>query len=113
MRDAAIAIVICNLKISRIPVGPGHASVVRILARLLIQRVPTEILVDVQNPLTLSQHQEVYADLTLLRAHPDRYTNRVTNSEDVLLVIEVAEHSGTDQQVKLPRYAAAGIAKSG
>ena len=92
------------------PIGPEHAACVDWLTRLLIQRVPADIVVHVQNPLQLDQKIELYPDLALLRPHTDRYRDRSPGPSDVLLVIEIADTSlERDRSDKVPRYAEAGI----
>jgi Uma2 family endonuclease len=92
------------------PIGPQHAACVNWLARLLIQRVPADIVVYVQNPLQLANDIELYPDLALLRPHSNRYRDRSPCPEDMLLVIEVADTSlERDRSNKVPLYAEAGI----
>ena len=77
---------------------------------MLSERIGSEIVLYVQNPLQLDRHTELYPDLMLLRPRPDAYAEHLPVPQDVLLLIEVAEHSlHTDQQQKLPRYVEAGI----
>ena len=92
------------------PIGPQHAACVDWLTRLLIQRVPADVIVHVQNPLQLADDVELYPDLALLRPHANRYRDRSPRPPDVLLVIEVADTSlDKDRSDKIPRYAEAGI----
>lgn len=92
------------------PIGPRHAACVRRLARLLAERVPREILIDIQNPLRIGPISEFYPDIMLLRSTPGQYEHAGPEPLDVLLVIEVADASlERDQAEKLPRYAEAGI----
>lgn len=92
------------------PIGPRHAACVRRLARLLAERVPREVLLDIQNPLRIGPTSEFYPDLMLLRSRPDEYEQAAPEPADVLLVIEVADASlERDQVEKLPRYAEASI----
>jgi len=92
------------------PIGPRHAACVRRLARLLAERVPKEILIDIQNPLRIGPASEFYPDVMLLRGKPDQFEHAAPEPGDVWLVIEVADASlERDQGEKLPRYAEAGI----
>ncbi|MGH7231019.1 MAG: Uma2 family endonuclease [Nitrospiraceae bacterium] len=92
------------------PIGPEHAACVDWLTRLLIQRVPADIVVHVQNPFQFPHHIALYPDLALLRPPTDRYRNRSPRPEDVLLVIEVSDTSlERDRAAKIPRYAEAGV----
>ncbi len=63
--------------------------------------------VDAQNPIVLSEHGEPRPDLALLREVPP---GRLPIPEGVLVVVEVSDATLTyDRNVKLPRYAQAGI----
>ncbi len=66
----------------------------------------------VQGTLTVADGQVYDPDFLLLRHRPDGYKTKLPDAADVLLVIEASETSlRRDQQVKLPVYAAAGIAE--
>jgi len=92
------------------PIVPQHAACVDWLVRLLIQRVPGDVVVHVQNPLRLADDVELYPDLALLRPDANRYRDRSPRPQEVLLVIEVADTSlARDRCDKIPRYAEAGI----
>lgn len=68
--------------------------------------------VSIQNLVRLNRYTEPGPDVVLLRA--DRDLSKVPESEDVLLLVEVADSTlRMDKKVKLPRYAAAGISKCG
>jgi Uma2 family endonuclease len=101
--------------IAMTPIGPDHAGCVDDLTRILCRIVGTTAIVRVQNPVILGEHWEPQPDLTLLRppSHPGGYRTAHPGPEDILLVVEVADASlETDRAVKLPRYAAAGIAEA-
>jgi len=92
------------------PIGPDHAGCVDDLTRLLLRLAGASALVRVQNPVILGQHWEPQPDVTLLRPRPGGYRKGHPGPEDILLVVEVADASlGPDREVKLPRYARAGI----
>src|SRR6266498_3300178 len=92
------------------PIGPDHAGCVDALNRLLSRLVGDTGIVRVQNPLVLSSEWEPQPDLVVLRPRADGYRKAHPGPEDVLLVIEVADTSlESDREVKLPRYAVAGI----
>lgn len=91
------------------PIGPKHAFVVRKLTSLFAPLVQEgQVLLSVQNPLTLGQ-SELYPDLALLapRGHtPDRHPL----GQEALLVVEVADTSlRYDLGVKVPLYAKGGV----
>jgi hypothetical protein len=64
----------------------------------------------VQNPIQLSNDGEPQPDIAVLQR---RYYTLLPTSEDVLFLIEVADSTlDYDREVKLPLYAAAGIAEA-
>lgn len=90
------------------PIGRRHAAFVDNLARLFITRVGDRAVVRVQGPVTVSRRSEPQPDLIVLR--PRSYLVSGARTEDVLLVIEVADTSlNYDRTVKLRLYARAGI----
>lgn len=92
------------------PIGNRHAACVRRLNSLFVKRLGEQVIVDVQNPIHLSQHSEPQPDLALLRFRSDFYASAHPGPEDVLLVVEVTETSGTyDREVKVPLYARSNI----
>ena len=93
------------------PIGSPHATCVRKLTNLLV-RLSESIIVDVQNPLRLSDTSEVYPDLLVLKYQDNFYADRIPNAKDTHLVIEVSDSTlFYDRTVKLPRYAEAGVAE--
>jgi len=90
-------------------IGTRHFACVVNLTHALMGSCSDRYFVSVQNPVTLGEITEPQPDLSLLKARPDPSGN-LPGPEDVALVIEV---SGTtlayDRDVKLPRYAAAGV----
>ena len=92
------------------PIGPRHAAFVNNLTRLLVLRVGGRAIVSVQNPVVVSDYSEPQPDLALLRPRATvPYKASEATSEDVLLLIEVAETSiGYDRTTKLRLYAEAG-----
>jgi Uma2 family endonuclease len=90
------------------PIGPPHSNCVTQLNWLLSRRLSDEFRLAVQNPIRLGEHWEPQPDLAVLRARD--YAAEHPGPADVLLVVEVAQTSrGYDRDVKLPRYARAGI----
>lgn len=94
------------------PIGGRHLYCVNRLnqlfgARLYAGGAPPAV-VSVQNPVRLGPYQEPEPDVVLLRPAADRAA--VPRPEDVLLLVEVADTTlAFDREVKVPRYAAAGI----
>jgi Uma2 family endonuclease len=95
------------------PIGSNHASVVDTLAALFTSQLGRDqAIVHVQNPVRLNDLSELQPDLSLLRPRGDRYKDSHPGAGDLFLVIEVAESSAvSDRQIKVPRYANAGIAE--
>lgn len=92
------------------PIGVRHADCVIALTNLLGALVGREVSSSVQNPIRLATDGEPQPDLALLRQ--GRYRQALPTADDVLLLIEVADSSRDyDRKVKLPLYAAAGIAE--
>src|SRR5437867_9880478 len=92
------------------PIGRAHAACVTRLNHLLSRRSSADIAVSVQNPIALAQRWEPQPDIVVVR-RPGGFAGAWhPTPQDVLLVIEVADTSlERDRDVKIPRYAAAGI----
>lgn len=89
------------------PIGWRHANCVNDLNMLLARFAGDRYVVSVQNPLTISEHGEPQPDLVLLKRRP---RGRLPTPDDVDLVIEVSDTTlAYDRDVKLPRYAQAGV----
>jgi len=94
-------------------IGSRHAACVDRLTRVFSLRVGDHAVVRVQNPIWLGSRSEPQPDLALLRPRADFYASAHPAAADVLLVIEVADVSlEYDRSVKVPLYAAAGIAEA-
>lgn len=92
------------------PIGGRHLGCVNLANRLFTRMLVDRAVVSVQNPLQLSNYTEPEPDLVLLRPRTDCYTGKKPLAEDALLVVEVAETTlRFDRNIKLPRYAAAGV----
>jgi Uma2 family endonuclease len=91
------------------PIGSRHAACVRTLNELL-RPVGKRAHVDVQNPLGISEDNDYYPDVVLLKRRVDKYAGKIPDASDALLVIEVADTTlQFDRMIKKPRYAAAGV----
>lgn len=92
------------------PIGSAHAARVKRLNRLLVRRLGTRAIVQVQDPVVLSRFSEPEPDLAVLKPRADFYAARHPEAADVLLIVEVADTSRHfDRGVKAPLYARAGI----
>ena len=92
------------------PIGGAHAACVIRLTDLLSRRSARDISVSVQNPVVLAERWEPQPDIAVLRRPGGAAGAWLPNAQDVLLIIEVADTSlERDRDLKIPRYAAAGI----
>jgi Uma2 family endonuclease len=95
------------------PINSKHASMVDRLAELLVLQLHGRALIKVQNPIALDELSEPEPDLAIVRRRDDFYKNAHPSPQDILFLIEVSDTSlAKDRQVKLPLYAAAGVAET-
>jgi Uma2 family endonuclease len=92
------------------PIGDRHAGCVNRINRLLVTSLRDRAVISVQNPLQLSTYTEPEPDVVVLKPRVDDYAGKKVRAEDALLVIEVVDKTlRYDRQIKIPRYAAAGV----
>jgi len=92
------------------PVGNRHRACVNRAATFFIESFGRRAVVSIQNPLRLTKYTEPMPDVVVLKPNADFYASKGYAPEDVLLVVEVANTTlRYDRNVKVPRYAAAGI----
>jgi Uma2 family endonuclease len=92
------------------PIGSKHAACVRRLNRLFTLKLQTRAIVQVQNPIQLDDQSEPKPDIALLKNSDDFYAEKLPATDDILLVIEVADSSlEYDRETKIPLYARANI----
>ena len=93
------------------PAGPQHNQFLSRLNQLLMPLwVKGEVWI--QGTLSLAQGKVFDPDLMLLKKKDGGYKHQLPQPIDVLLIVEAAVASlNHDQQIKLPSYAAAGIAE--
>jgi Uma2 family endonuclease len=90
------------------PIGNRHSTCVRTLIEAF-QQIGKRAHLDVQNPLGISDDNEFYPDVVLLKRRDDKYAAGVPQASDTILVIEVSDTTlQFDRSIKKPRYAAAG-----
>ncbi|MEG5199208.1 Uma2 family endonuclease [Microcoleus sp. A6-C5] len=91
-------------------IGTRHATCVR---RLIGQfrQIPEEIaILDVQNPIQLTERTEPQPDVVLLQPRADYYAIAHPIPSEVLLLVEVSDSTvDFDRDVKVPNYARSGI----
>ena len=92
------------------PIGHRHFVCVTRASALFRGAFENKVLISVQGPLRLDSRTEVQPDIVLFKPRSDFYAAKIPNAADVLLVVEVSDTTlATDQKVKLPKYASAGI----
>ncbi len=92
------------------PIGTRHLACVVALTHLLAEASGGRYFVSVQNPVVLDEDNEPQPDLSLLGTRPVPTAEGPPGPEDVLLIVEVSDTTlAYDRDVKLPRYARAGI----
>ncbi|WP_293158345.1 MULTISPECIES: Uma2 family endonuclease [unclassified Microcoleus] len=91
-------------------IGRRHAARVDRLAEFFGDRVRTRAIIRVQNPISIGDRSEPQPDITLVQRRADFYEESLPNSENVLLLVEVADSTvNYDRDVKIPNYARSGI----
>jgi Uma2 family endonuclease len=93
------------------PIGSRHAAAVKRLLNLFLPaQAAGRAILSVRDPIRLGRRSEPQPDVALLRPREDFYASEHPGPEDVLLIVEVAEHSaGYDRGVKVPLYARYGV----
>jgi Uma2 family endonuclease len=92
------------------PIGKLHARCVDFLNSILAAMVGGEFTVRIQNPIILDTRSEPLPDISIARFSKNYYKEGLPESNDVVLVIEIADSSVEfDRNVKLRNYASAGI----
>ncbi len=94
------------------PIGSHHAACVDRLNRIFVKVFPDQVIVRVQNPVRIDDWTELEPDIAVVNFQSDFYKNSHPEPPDVHLIIEVADTTlHYDRKVKLPIYAACGIAE--
>ena len=95
------------------PIGPGHSGSVLISNSVFSEQAHGRFLVQIQNPIRLSEDSEPQPDAMLLRLRDDRYTTSHPTSADVLLLIEISDSSlEYDRETKAHIYGRSGISET-
>ena len=90
--------------IDKAPIGSRHAYTVDKLAYIIQGQISDKILLRIQNPLRLNQHNEPEPDLALVTNK--NYSSHHPDSKETLLIIEVADTSLVyDLEIKTALYA--------
>ena len=92
------------------PAGSRHAAGVKRLVEFFRRRLPDEVILSVQDPLSLAEDLEPQPDLALVHRQADFYAEAHPDAADVLLLIEVSDSSvAYDRVEKADLYARHGI----
>lgn len=96
----------------KIPINSRHSGCVVRLNRIFNRSMGDRALVSIQDPVRLNRFSEPEPDVAILNLRPDSYGDAHPEPADVVLLVEVADSSlDLDRRVKIPLYAAAGIAE--
>ena len=91
-------------------IGTRHASCVKRLNRRFSVIPEESAILDVQNPIQLTERTEPQPDVVLLQFRLDYYETAHPMPSEVLLLVEVSDSTvDFDRDVKVPNYARAGI----
>ncbi len=95
--------------ITKMPKNPLHRATTRFLREALECVIPSGWYVDTQEPIT-TPDSEPEPDVVIVRGDTRQYLDRHPGSEDVALVVEVADTTlQRDQELKKRLYGHAGI----
>ena len=94
------------------PVGNLHIACVHRATTFFTEAFGRRAIVSIQSPLRLSKYTEPLPDVIVLKPVADFYASRKCSPADVLFLVEVSDTTlRYDKNIKLPRYAAAGVAE--
>jgi Uma2 family endonuclease len=94
------------------PTGNRHNACVNRANTFFSEAFGRSVIVSNQSPLRLSNYTEPVPDVIVLKTVADFYASRECKPEDVLFLVEVSDTTlRYDKNIKLPRYAAAGVAE--
>jgi len=109
LKDYEKAEIIEGELIQKMPIGDKHAFVVDILTEFLIKNVSSQVRVRVQNPVRLTDYDELEPDIVL--ADLTKYDGkRHPRPPEIILIVEVSDSTlKYDRNTKLLLYAEAEI----
>ncbi len=95
--------------IQKMPKNPLHRATSKLIRDALEKIVPSGWYIDAQAPIVL-EDSEPEPDITVIRGHTRDYLERHPSSQDIALVVEIADLSlERDRTFKKRIYARAGI----
>jgi len=99
-----------GLLVQKMTRKPRHVSACELVAGALEALLPEGWYIREQNPLRIPDYDEPEPDIVIARGSRGRYATRHPGSEDVALVVEVADTSlGKDRGEKLLAYGQGGV----
>jgi Uma2 family endonuclease len=102
-----------GLLIQRPRIEPPHAACQMRLNHWFVMRLHEQAFTAIRCPIPMPPFSEPEPDIVLLPYRADFYGKRHPKPEEVLLVVEISDVTlAFDRDIKLPRYAAAGIVES-
>lgn len=98
-----------GILVYKVPKKPRHRIALAKLQRAITPLLPPDTSLQTQEPITLSDG-EPEPDATVFRGKPEDYSTRHPGSDEVALVIEVADTTlARDRGIKLRSYARANL----
>lgn len=92
------------------PIGLRHEAVTDRLTRLFTDALGHRAIVKIQGSVVINDRSQPQPDVSILAARDDFYATRRPRPDDIELLVEVSDSSLTyDRNVKMPRYATAGV----
>jgi len=96
--------------VTKMSIGSQHSGTVNRLQYLLNRSLGGNVILSVQNPITIHDYSEPEPDIVVAKFREDFYADTHPEPQDVLLAIEVADTSlAYDRDAKIPLYASCGI----
>lgn len=96
--------------LDKMPKGTRHTSVTRFITKFFYGSLGDKVVIQVQDPILLSDFSEPEPDIVLAKPDENNYTDRHPAPEDILLIVEVSDSTlNFDRNEKGSAYSRAGI----
>ncbi|MEZ4686345.1 MAG: Uma2 family endonuclease [Bacteroidia bacterium] len=93
-----------------IPVGPKHASHVKLFRKVFGQFYGETAIIGIQDPVGLGSFDEPEPDVSVLMPNDDFYLSMHPSPKEIFLLVEISDSTlERDRTIKLPIYAKAGV----
>ncbi|WP_299404381.1 Uma2 family endonuclease [Acaryochloris sp. IP29b_bin.148] len=97
--------------IQKMPKGPAHSALCKRIEKLLEHRLGSQVLVRLQDPVSLDTYSEPEPDIAVVHPQDNFYADHHPTPVQIYLIIEVSDTTlKRDLGIKADLYAAAGIA---